>query len=77
MHGPSLSIHTVMLVGGFSHTYDGGDFSDGFLEGDDGVGFNDFTLGILLLKIVQTDFNVELTTSGNDVLTTLFSGADD
>jgi hypothetical protein len=77
MHGPSLSIHTVVLIRGFGHTNLGRDFSDGFLEGDDGVRFNDFTLGILLLKIVQTDFNVELTTSGNDVLTTLFSGADD
>jgi len=34
-------------------------------------------LGEIVFQIVKTDFNVELSTTGNNVLTSLFEGADD
>lgn len=77
MHGFSLTIETVVLVGGFGHTDDVGKGSDGFLEGHNRVRFDNFTVSVFLLKIVQANFDVELTTSGNNVLTVLLSCAND
>ena len=75
--GVGLHVDTVMLVGGLGETHDGGFLSDGLTEGDDGVGDAERDLGVLLLEILQTDLKMELTGTGDDVLTRLFDGGDD
>lgn len=63
-----------MFVGGFGHTGDAGFVFDGFLVSDDGFGFYNFDVAEFLLQVVDTDFNVEFSASGNDVFTGFFSG---
>jgi hypothetical protein len=48
----------------------GGFFSDGFLVGNDWVSLFNFALGILFDEILKADFDMEFTTTGNNV----FSG---
>ena len=44
--------------------------SDSFLVRNDGVTLLDWALGVLFLKILKADLNVELTATGNNVFTT-------
>jgi len=64
---------SVMLVRGLGETLLAGFLSDGFLVGDDGVTLLDGAFGEFFLKILKADFDMEFTTSGNNVLTRLFS----
>jgi len=68
---------SVMLVGGLGEADLAGILSDGLLVGNDGVTLLDWALGVLLLKILKADLDVELTATGDDVLTVLFGRADD
>jgi hypothetical protein len=47
----------------------GGLGSDGLLVGNDWVTLSDVTLSILLNKILKADLDVELTATGDNVLT--------
>jgi len=67
---------SVMLVRGFGELLLLGFLSDGFLVGDDGVTLLDWALSVLLLKILKTDLDVELTATGDNVLTRLLSVAE-
>ena len=71
MKGLTVAVKSVVFVLGFSHASLAGVGSHGFLIGDDGVILDDVALSEILLKIVQTDFDVELTTTGNDVFSAL------
>ena len=68
---------SVMLVGGLGEALNGGLVGDGFLVGDDGVTLLEGALGVLLLKILKANLDVELTATGDGVLTGLLSVADD
>jgi len=52
------SVDSVMFVGGLGKADLAGVFSDGFFEGDDGVGFDDFNVGEFSFEIMETNFNV-------------------
>jgi len=65
---------SVMLVGGLGERLGGGLFSAGLLVRDDGVTLLDGALGELFLKILKADFDMEFSTSGNNVLTGFFGG---
>ena len=71
------AVDTVMLVGGLGKADLGRLGRDGFLVRDNGVTLLDWALGVLLLEILKADLNVELTATGNNVLTGLLGGADD
>jgi len=71
--GNTLSVDSVVLVGGFSHTGLVGFLGDGFSVGNDGFGFNDGALSEVIFQILQTDFDVQFSASGNDVLSRFFS----
>jgi hypothetical protein len=51
-------------------------FNDGFLVGDDGVTLLDGAFSEFFLKILKADFDMELTTSSNNVFTRFFGGDD-
>ena len=68
---------TVVLVGGLGQTSTVGLSGDGLTVGHDGVGLAERNLGILLLKILQANLQMELTSTGNNVLTGLGNGTDD
>jgi len=73
----SLSVYSVVLVGGLSHTHLVRFSGNSFLEGNDGVRLDDGALSKIVFKILKTDFNVEFTTTSNDILTTFFCGNED
>ena len=61
---------SVLLVGGFGEAYDAGFLSDGFAVTDDWVGDVDFEVsGVELSEILKTDLDVEITATGDDMLT--------
>ena len=66
---------SVMLVGRLGETDLGGLLSDSLLVGNDWVTLLDWALSVLLFEILEADFDVELTATGNNVLTRLLSGA--
>jgi len=72
-----LAEHSVMLVGGLGEVLLGRLLGDGFLVGDNGVTLLKGALGELFLKILKANFDVELTATGDNVLTGVLSGADD
>jgi hypothetical protein len=74
-HWDSPHEETVVLVGRLGQTHLVGLLSDSLSVGDDGVGFLDWDLSVILLKILQTDLQVEFSGSGNDVLAGLFNDA--
>ena len=73
----SIGEDSVMLVGGLGKRVLGGLLSDGLVVRDDGVSLSDWALGEFLLEILKADLNVELTATGDDVLTVLLSSAND
>lgn len=76
-HVLAVGEDSVVLVLGLDEALLAGFGSDGLLIGDDWVALDDIALGVVLLQIVEADFDVELTAAGNDVLTGLLNGADD
>mmetsp|Transcript_10291 Transcript_10291/g.15715 ORF Transcript_10291/g.15715 Transcript_10291/m.15715 type:complete len:802 (+) Transcript_10291:228-2633(+) len=67
----SLDVESVMLVGRLGQAHLGGLVSDSLLVRDDGVSLLDIALSVLLDEILKADFNVELTATGDDVLSGL------
>lgn len=70
-------VETVVFVLRLGHSGLRALGGDSLLVGDDGLGNDDVYLSKLLLKILQADFNVELTATSNDVLTVRLGSADD
>lgn len=70
----SLSIDSVMFIGWLGHANNTWCSSNSFLECDDGVWFNNFTVSKIFFKIIKTNFNMEFTASSNNVLTWFFNG---
>ena len=66
-----------MLVLRLSKTDLVGKLGYGFLICDDWVRFLEFALSVLVLEIVEADFNVELSATSDNVLTSGFGDADD
>lgn len=73
LEGFGLAIESVMLVGGFGEADLAGFFSDSFLICNDGVGLDEFNIGEFSFQIVETNFNVEFSTSGDNVFSGFFS----
>lgn len=73
--GLSLHEQTVVLVGRLGQTHLVRLGGDGLTVRDDGGRGTELEAAVLLLKILETDLNVELTGTSNDVLTTLLSVA--
>ena len=74
-NGSTLAEESVVLVWRFGEAHLGGLVQNGFLIGDDWVSLHNFALSVLLNKILQADLDMELTATGNDMLTRFFSGA--
>lgn len=64
-------VETVVLVGRLGEGSHGGLASDGLTVLDDGVGDGKRDTGVVVLKIVQANLEMELTSTSNDVLTRL------
>ena len=66
-----LGLHedSVVLVLRLGEAHLVGELSDSLLVSDDWVGLLELAFGVLLLEIVEADFDVELTATGNNVLT--------
>ena len=65
-----------MLVWRLGHN-NWGILGDSLLVGDDWVSLLEWALGVIFFEILEADLDVELSTSGNDVLTGLLSVAED
>ena len=72
-HGASLHEQTVVLVGGLGQTSLVGLFGDSFSVGDNGVRFLDGDLSVIFFQIFQADLQVQLSGTGDDVLTRLLN----
>jgi len=77
VEGLGGEVQTVMLVGGLGETGDRGGGGDGLTVGHNGVTLDERHAGEILLKILKADFDMQLTTTGDDVLTRFFHGAHD
>jgi hypothetical protein len=75
--GSGSHVDTVMLVSGLGKALLIGKFGDGFLVGNDGVTLLEGNLGVFLLEILKANLDMELTATGNNVLTRFLSCADD
>jgi hypothetical protein len=73
----SLGEDSVVLVWRLGQALLAGLGGDSFLVRDDWVTLLEWALGVLLLKILEANLDVQFTATGNNVLTGLFSGADD
>ncbi len=71
-HGNGLHEKTVVLVGRLRQAHLVRLLRDGLSVGDDRIGLLDGDLGVVLLKILQANFEVELSRAGDDVLARLF-----
>jgi hypothetical protein len=74
-HRSSSAENSVMLVGRLGETNLTGFFNDSLFVGDDWVTLLDWALGVLLFEILEANLDVELTASGNNVFSRLFSCA--
>jgi len=70
-----LDEKSVMLVWGFGEAHLGGFLGNGLLVSDDWVTALDLALCVLLNKILKADLDMELTATGDNVLTTGLSDA--
>ena len=70
-------MESVVLVWRFRHDNFGRGFRNGLLVGDDWVSLLEWALSIIFLQVLEADFDVKFSTSGNNVLTGLFSVAKD
>ena len=68
---------SVVLVGRLGEAGLGRLISDGFSVGDDGVTLLEGALGVFLFEILKANLDVELTATGDNVLTRLLGGAED
>jgi len=76
IHGHGNGVDTVVLVGGLGEALHGRLGRNGLTVGDDGVGNLDLgSSHEVLLEILDADFQVKLSGSGDDVLTRLLDGA--
>lgn len=69
--GLSGNVETVVLVGRLGQGSHGRSTSDGLTVRDDGVGDTERNTGVILLEILQANLQVQLTGTGDDVLTGL------
>ncbi|GKT92871.1 elongation factor 2 [Colletotrichum tofieldiae] len=69
--GLSDHVDTVVLVGRLGQSSDAGLANNGLAVLDDGVGDDEGNTGVVVLEIVQANLQVELTSTGNNVLTRL------
>jgi len=76
--GSTGAEETVVLVGRLGQALLGGVLGDGFTEGDDGFGdLEGSTVHEVILEILEANFKMEFSGTGDDVLTGFFDGADD
>jgi len=71
----SLHVDTVVLVGRLGEALNGGLFSDSLLVRDDGVTLLEGNLSVVFFEILETNLDVELTATSDNVLTGFLSGA--
>lgn len=69
--GLGSQVQTVVLVGGLGQGSHAGGAADGLTVLDNGVGDTERNTSVVLLEILQANLEVELTSTGNDVLTGL------
>jgi len=69
LKGLAFHVKSVVLVRRLSHHDLVTLFSYSLTIGYDRVGLNQFDVGVFVLEIVQTDFNVQFTTTGDNVFT--------
>ena len=74
-HGNGPHEETVVLVGRLGQAHLVGLLGNSLSVRDDGVGLLDGDLSVILLKILETDFQVELASSSDDVLAGLLNDA--
>jgi hypothetical protein len=67
--GLSSDVETVVLVGRLGQSSDARSAADGLTVLDNGVGDTERNTSVVLLEILQANLQVELTSTGNDVLT--------
>lgn len=67
----SSHVDTVVLVGGLGQSSHAGLASDGLAVLDDGVGNDEGNTSVVVLKILQANLEMQLTGTGDDVLTRL------
>ncbi|KAK1256398.1 hypothetical protein MKX07_008657 [Trichoderma sp. CBMAI-0711] len=77
VHGLSNHVETVVLVGGLGQGSDAGLGLDGLTVLDDRVGDDQGDTGVVVLEVVQANLEMQLTGTGNDVLTGLGGGDED
>lgn len=70
-HGGGGQVQTVVLVGRLGQGSHAGLGGDGLTVGDDRVGDTERDTGVVLLEILQANLQVQLTGTGDDVLTGL------
>jgi hypothetical protein len=69
--GHTTHVDTVVLVGRLGQTVNGGLSLDGLTVLDDGVTELERNTSVIFLKILQTNFKMEFTSTGNNVFTRL------
>jgi hypothetical protein len=75
LHGSGAHVETVVLVGGFREASLGRFGLNSFTIRNDGVGGSEFDSRKFFGKILQADFKMELSGTGDDVFTTFFGVA--
>lgn len=75
--GLGSEVQTVVLVGRLGQSSHAGSARDGLTVGDDGVGDTKGNTSVVLLEILQANFEVKLTSTSNDVLTGLVDHGQD
>ncbi|KAI6748621.1 hypothetical protein HG530_015394 [Fusarium avenaceum] len=71
LNGLSNHVQTVVLVGGLGQSSDAGLGSNGLTVLNDGVGDDQGNTGVILLKILEANLEMQLTGTGDNVLTRL------
>ena len=74
-HRHGLHEQSVVLVRGLGETHLVRLLRDGLAVGHDRVGLLDGDLSVVLLKILEADFQVELASAGDDVFARLLDDA--
>lgn len=77
LNGLSGHVQTVVLVGGLGQSSHAGLGSDGLTVSNDGVGDTEGNTSVVLLEILQTNLEVELTGTGDNVLARLVDHGQD
>lgn len=77
LDGLSSHVQTVVLVGRLGQSSHAGGTSDGLTVSNDGVGDTEGNTSVVLLEILKTNLEVELTGTGNNVLARLVDHGQD